>query len=148
MSVADITIPSMSATDITLGSMIVRWEPGSRSRLQEAALALYGERGFENTTVAEIAERAGVTERTFFRHFTDKREVLFLGASSLQELLVAAVASAPDSAFAPLNAEIPKSANRKLGSICQLWAAAMLSASAIWRRWLSPFIWGGLLNRK
>lgn len=81
----------------------MRWEPGSRSRLQEAALALYGERGFENTTVAEIAERAGVTERTFFRHFTDKREVLFWGAGALQELLVDAVAGAPDSA-APIDA--------------------------------------------
>ena len=103
MPVADITLPSMSATDITLGSRIVRWEPGSRSRLQGAALALYGERGFENTTVAEIAERAGVTERTFFRHFTDKREVLFWGAGALQELLVDAVAGAPDSA-APIDA--------------------------------------------
>jgi len=55
---------------------MVRWEPNPRGRLQEAALALYGERGFENTTVAEIAERAGLTERTFFRHFADKRELL------------------------------------------------------------------------
>ena len=57
-----------------------RWEPDSRGRLEQAALALYGERGFDSTTVAEIAERAGVTERTFFRHFADKREVLFGGA--------------------------------------------------------------------
>jgi AcrR family transcriptional regulator len=75
-----------------------RWEPDSRGRLEQAALALYGERGFENTTVAEIAERAGVTERTFFRHFADKREVLFGGAGALQELLADAVASAPDAA--------------------------------------------------
>ena len=80
-----------------------RWEPESRRRLEEAALALYGERGFENTTVAEIAERAGLTERTFFRHFADKREVLFWGAGALQELFVSAVASAPDSAT-PLEA--------------------------------------------
>jgi AcrR family transcriptional regulator len=80
-----------------------RWEPDSRRRLEEAALALYGERGFENTTVAEIAERAGLTERTFFRHFADKREVLFWGAGALQELFVSAVASAPDSAT-PLEA--------------------------------------------
>ena len=66
-------------------------------------MALYGERGFDNTTVAEIAERAGLTERTFFRHFTDKREVLFWGASALQELFVQAVASAPESAT-PLEA--------------------------------------------
>jgi AcrR family transcriptional regulator len=80
-----------------------RWEPESRRRLEEAALALYGERGFENTTVAEIAERAGLTERTFFRHFTDKREVLFWGAGALQEMFVSAVAAAPESAT-PLEA--------------------------------------------
>jgi AcrR family transcriptional regulator len=75
-----------------------RWEPDSRGRLEQAALELYGERGFDNTTVAEIAERARVTERTFFRHFADKREVLFGGAGALQELLADAVASAPDDA--------------------------------------------------
>jgi AcrR family transcriptional regulator len=82
---------------------MVRWEPDSRGRLEQAALALFGERGFENTTVAEIAERAGLTERTFFRYFADKREVLFWGAGPLQEHLVSAVASAPDSA-APIDA--------------------------------------------
>src|ERR1022692_3154681 len=75
-----------------------RWEPNARGRLERAALELYGERGFEQTTVAEIAERAGLTERTFFRHFADKREVLFWGAGALQELLVGAVAAAPESA--------------------------------------------------
>ena len=82
---------------------MVRWEPDSRGRLEQAALALYGERGFDNTTVAEIATRAGLTERTFFRYFADKREVLFWGAGTLQELLVSAVASAPDSAL-PIDA--------------------------------------------
>jgi AcrR family transcriptional regulator len=72
-----------------------RWEPDARGRLMQAAFALYGERGFEQTTVAEIAERAGLTERTFFRHFADKREVLFAGASALQELLVETVIEAP-----------------------------------------------------
>jgi AcrR family transcriptional regulator len=80
-----------------------RWEPDARGRLEQAALALYGERGFEQTTVAEIARRAGLTERTFFRHFADKREVLFWGAGALQEFMVNAVASAPDSA-APIAA--------------------------------------------
>jgi AcrR family transcriptional regulator len=75
-----------------------RWEPDARGRLGKAALDLYRERGFENTTVAEIAARAGLTERTFFRHFTDKREVLFAGAGALQELLVDTVAGAPDTA--------------------------------------------------
>jgi AcrR family transcriptional regulator len=80
-----------------------RWEPGARGRLEEAALALYGERGFEQATVAEIAKRAGLTERTFFRYFADKREVLFAGAASLQELMVRAVDDAPDS-VAPIDA--------------------------------------------
>jgi AcrR family transcriptional regulator len=61
----------------------------------QAAFELYGERGFEQTTVAEIAQRAGLTERTFFRHFADKREVLFAGADALRELLVSTVAKAP-----------------------------------------------------
>ena len=66
-------------------------------------MELYARQGFEETTVAEIAGRAGVTERTFFRHFADKREVLFGGSSALQDLLVNAVASAPKAA-APIDA--------------------------------------------
>ena len=66
-------------------------------------MELYVERGFDRTTVAEIAERAGLTERTFFRHFADKREVLFAGSAALQELLAQEVASAPDSA-SPIDA--------------------------------------------
>ena len=69
-------------------------------RLQEAALALYGERGYDATTVAEIAERAGLTKRTFFRYFADKREVLFWGAELLQQRMVAAIEAAPASASA------------------------------------------------
>src|ERR1700733_11886892 len=88
----------MSATVISYHRGMGRWEPNARGRLEQAALALFGERGFENTTVAEIAGRAGVTERTFFRHFADKREVLFWGEAVLQELLSGTVVSAPDSA--------------------------------------------------
>jgi AcrR family transcriptional regulator len=77
-----------------------RWEPDSRGRLQEAALALYSERGFDQTTAAEIAKRAGVTERTFFRHFADKREVLFGGAALLRERIVTGVVEAPPGASA------------------------------------------------
>jgi len=77
-----------------------RWEPDARGRLAKAAMALYAEQGFEQTTVAEIAARAGLTERTFFRHFADKREVLFYGMDRLRDLLVRAVADAPDSATA------------------------------------------------
>jgi AcrR family transcriptional regulator len=75
-----------------------RWEPDARGRLAQAALELYAQRGFENTTVAEIAKRAGLTERTFFRHFTDKREVLFGGGDVLEALLVEAVETAPPEA--------------------------------------------------
>ncbi|MCV7177336.1 TetR family transcriptional regulator [Mycolicibacterium sphagni] len=80
-----------------------RWEPDAQGRLQQAALELYTERGFDQTTVAEIAERAGLTERTFFRYFADKREVLFGGQAPLLELLTKSVAEAPDSA-SPLDA--------------------------------------------
>lgn len=80
-----------------------RWEPEARARLERAALELYGERGFEQTTVAEIANRAGLTERTFFRHFADKREVLFGGGGMLMESMVRSVADAPVSA-APIAA--------------------------------------------
>ena len=77
---------------------MARWEPDARGRLEQAALELYGENGFENTTVAEIAARAGLTERTFFRHYADKREVLFGGGSMLADALVGPVAAAPQSA--------------------------------------------------
>jgi AcrR family transcriptional regulator len=82
-----------------------RWEPNARGRLEQAAMELYVERGFEQTTVAEIAKRAGLTERTFFRHFADKREVLFWGAGELQELLVSTLAGVPDS-VAPIDAVV------------------------------------------
>jgi len=93
----------MSVAAINYDLSMGRWEPDARGRLEQAALALYAERGFEQTTVAEIAKRAGLTERTFFRYFADKREVLFWGAGSLQEFLVGTLASAPDSA-APIDA--------------------------------------------
>jgi AcrR family transcriptional regulator len=75
-----------------------RWEPDSAGRLVEAALVLFAERGFDQTTAEEIAKAAGLTERTFFRHFADKREVLFYGANDLKEHLVALVAEAQPSA--------------------------------------------------
>jgi AcrR family transcriptional regulator len=74
-----------------------RWEPDARGRLERAALDLYSERGYDQTTVADIAERAGLTERTFFRHFTDKREVLFRG-NDLAHAVIEALAAAPESA--------------------------------------------------
>jgi len=80
-----------------------RWEPDARGRLERAALELYTERGFDQTTVAEIAKRAGLTERTFFRHYTDKREVLFFGQGMLRDVLVDTVTAAPDE-VAPIDA--------------------------------------------
>jgi AcrR family transcriptional regulator len=77
-----------------------RWEPDARGRLAQAALTLYAQQGFEQTTAAEIARLAGLTERTFFRHYADKREVLFYGSDSLRDVLVRAVADAPASASA------------------------------------------------
>jgi AcrR family transcriptional regulator len=104
MSVSDINIARvMSAAAITIIGGMTRWEPDARGRLAEAAMELYRERGFEQTTVAEIAERAGLTERTFFRHYADKKEVLFGGAGELEVLMVAAAAGAPASA-GPLDA--------------------------------------------
>jgi len=82
---------------------MARWEPGSRERLQGVALDLFSERGFENTTVAEIATRAGVDKRTFFRHFTDKRDVLFAGAAELEALLLGRIVEA-QSDLPPLDA--------------------------------------------
>lgn len=79
---------------------MARWEPDAVGRLQQAAAELFAERGYDSTTVAEIAARAGLTKRTFFRYFTDKREVLFWGAENLQELMSAAVLTAPETAGA------------------------------------------------
>ena len=68
---------------------MVRWEPGTRERLQDAALELFAARGYEQTTATEIAQAVGLTERTFFRHFTDKREVLFHGQQALTDAFLA-----------------------------------------------------------
>ncbi len=75
-----------------------RWEPDARQRLERAALALFAERGYDATTVAEIADRAGLTKSTFFRHFADKREVLFGGQDLLAKLFSDAILAAPPSA--------------------------------------------------
>jgi AcrR family transcriptional regulator len=79
---------------------MARWEPNAAERLARAALDLFAERGYENTTVIDIAQRAGLGKSTFFRHFQDKREVLF-GGGTMNELLAEAIAAAPATA-APL----------------------------------------------
>jgi AcrR family transcriptional regulator len=105
MSVTVISVAAMAVAAINYDWRMGRWEPDARGRLERAALELYGERGFEQTTVAEIAKRAGLTERTYFRHFADKREVLFAGADTMRELLVSTVAEAPDG-LAPIEAAV------------------------------------------
>jgi len=74
---------------------MARWQPDAAGRLQAAALDLYAENGYDETTVAQIAERAGLTERTYFRHFADKREVLFHGSEQMRDEIVAGVDEAP-----------------------------------------------------
>jgi AcrR family transcriptional regulator len=74
---------------------MARWEPNARERLERAALALFAEHGYDATTVAQIADRAGLTKSTFFRHFADKREVLFGGQDLLVERFGDAIRNAP-----------------------------------------------------
>lgn len=79
---------------------MVRWEPGGAARLQQAALELFASRGFEQTTVADIAQAAGLTERTFYRYFGDKREVLFYGQDDFVQLFMNGLNAAPAGATA------------------------------------------------
>lgn len=82
---------------------MARWEPGARERLVVAAVDLFADQGYDATTVAQIAERAGVTKSTFFRHFPDKRELLVAGQETLSRLLTEGIAEAPADAT-PLEA--------------------------------------------
>jgi AcrR family transcriptional regulator len=82
---------------------MARWEAGARERLVMAALDLFTEQGYDATTVAQIAERAGVTKSTFFRHFPDKRELLVAGQETLSRLLSEGISEAPENAT-PLEA--------------------------------------------
>ena len=74
---------------------MARWEGNARGRLERAALDLFNEQGYDRTTVAQIAQRANLTERSFYRWFADKREVLFGGSEDLVKQLVAAINAAP-----------------------------------------------------
>ncbi|MCA1222734.1 TetR/AcrR family transcriptional regulator [Streptomyces sp. 8L] len=102
---------------------MARWQPGAPQRLVVAAVDLFTEQGYDATTVTQIAERAGVTKSTFFRHFSDKRELLVAGQETLSKLLAEGITEAPESA-GPLQAvaaglELASSAmgpaNRELG---------------------------------
>jgi AcrR family transcriptional regulator len=86
-----VTLPS----HINYPVLVARWEPNTPERLVRAALDLFTEQGYDATTVSQIAERAGVTKMTFFRHFPDKREVLFAGQEIHSRILADAIAAAP-----------------------------------------------------
>src|ERR1039458_4239213 len=90
VTIADMTVPS----NITYPVHMARWEPKARERLVRAALDLFTEQGYDATTVNEIADRAGLTKTTFFRHFPDKREVLFAGQDVHARLLADAITAA------------------------------------------------------
>jgi AcrR family transcriptional regulator len=77
---------------------VSRWAPNARERLEDAALNLFVENGYEETTVAQIADRAGLNRATFFRHFADKREVLFGGEDVLADLFADGIRVAPEGA--------------------------------------------------
>ncbi|MDT0612208.1 TetR/AcrR family transcriptional regulator [Streptomyces lancefieldiae] len=102
---------------------MARWQPGATQRLVVAAVDLFTEQGYDATTVTQIAERAGVTKSTFFRHFSDKRELLVAGQETLSRLLADGITEAPASA-SPLQAvaaglerasSVMGPANRELG---------------------------------
>lgn len=82
---------------------MARWQPGARERLVVAAVDLFAEQGYDATTVAQIADRAGLTKSTFFRHFSDKRELLVAGQETLSTLLAEGIGEAPPGA-SPLEA--------------------------------------------
>jgi AcrR family transcriptional regulator len=93
-------------TAISMLGGMPRWEPDAVGRLQEAAFQLFSEQGFDHTTVAEIAQRAGLTERTFFNHFAAKREVVFGPLTERQREIAASAIAACDDAVPPLDAVV------------------------------------------
>jgi AcrR family transcriptional regulator len=102
MGLSAISIEAVMGLGAISWCPMARWQPNASERLVLAALDLFAEHGYENTTVIEIAERAGLTKSTFFRYFPDKREVLF-GGDTMTGLLVDGIAAAPSEA-APLEA--------------------------------------------
>ena len=95
---------------------MTRWKPDAKGRLIKAAITLFDERGYNETTVAEIAAAAGLTKRSFFRYFTDKREVLFDGSHQLIEIWIDGIAAAPPDASAI------EAASAGLDEVAQLFA--------------------------
>jgi AcrR family transcriptional regulator len=98
MSRTDIRLSSMSVRDITTLNGMARWAPGTPERLQAAAFELFAAQGFDKTTAAEIAQAAGLNQRTFFRHFGDKREVVFYGQDVFVQAFVSGVQAGPPGA--------------------------------------------------
>ena len=92
-----VTLAQVIAPGVVCGSLttVARWEADAQGRLQQAAFELFAERGYDAVTTAEIAERAGLTKRSFFNHFADKREVLFGGSERLPAAVVEAIEVAP-----------------------------------------------------
>jgi AcrR family transcriptional regulator len=95
-----------------------RWEPHARERLVAAALQLFTEQGYDETTVEQVAQRAGLTKSTFFRHFPDKRDVLAAGQETLSRLLVEGITAAP--ADATPVAAVALGLQRVAGSMTEL----------------------------
>jgi AcrR family transcriptional regulator len=109
-----------------------RWEPDAQGRLQQAALELFHERGYADVTVAEIADRAGLTKRTFFNHFADKREVLFARAGSLETAVVEFVDAVADE-LSPFDAALTgltRGGSGLAGAVASAGARRELIASA------------------
>ena len=104
---------------------MARWAPGARGRLQAAAFELFTEKGYDETTVGDIATRAGVTERTFYRYFADRREVFFDGSRDLQDYLVHTVEAVPAD-VAPLDAVV--------GALCQAATGIFATRSTLARQ--------------
>jgi AcrR family transcriptional regulator len=111
---------------------MARWEPGSRERILVAAVELFVEQGYDATTVAEIAERAGVTKSTFFRHFPDKRDVLVAGQEALSQLLAQGIAEAPADAtpLAAVSAGLTRATMMMAGPIARELGPRMKAAIA------------------
>ncbi len=118
---------------------MTRWQPGATERLVVAAVDLFTEQGYDATTVAQIAARAGVTKSTFFRHFSDKRELLVAGQETLSTLLADGISEAPASAspLAAVAAGLARAAsamgpmNRELGPRLK---AAVAASTALQER--------------